>query len=133
MRALLAEREKIQFTPVYVNTHSNTYRHVAIGLEAAGGGIRQTLTEEPEALRETLRVLLETPGVPAHPLSAHPRVPDAVRQAVAHAFMRMADDAQGQLMLKNVQMAAPTLADYARDYQMLERYGLDKYVVRAKP
>lgn len=37
MRALLAEREGIDFTPVYVGTHRNAYRHVLLGEEAAGG------------------------------------------------------------------------------------------------
>ena len=130
MRALLAEREKIRIVPAYVKTHSNAYRHVATGKAAAAGGIGATLSEEPEELRSTLRVLMETPGVAPHPLSAHPRVPEAVRRQVAEALLGLAREAAGQAMLKEIQMATPVSADYARDYQPLEKFGLDKYVVR---
>lgn len=131
MRALLAEQEKIRIVPVYVKTHSNAYRHVAIGKAAAAGGVNHTLADEPEELRATLRVLLETPGVPPHPLSAHPRVPENVRRAISEALLGLAKDAAGQLLLKEIQLSAPLRADYARDYRPLEKYGLDKYVVRA--
>ena len=131
MRALLAEREKIRIVPAYVKTHSNAYRHVATGKAAAAGGIGATLSEEPEELRSTLRVLMETPGVAPHPLSAHPRIPEAVRRLVTETLLGLAQDAAGQAMLKDIQMAAPVRADYARDYQPLEKFGLDKYVVRS--
>jgi phosphonate transport system substrate-binding protein len=131
IRALLAEREKIRILPVYVKTHSNAFRYAATGKAAAAGGIGVTLVDEPEELRSTLRVLLETPGVAPHPLSAHPRVPEAVRRLVAETLLGMAQDAAGQAMLKDIQMPAPVRADYARDYQPLEKFGLEKYVVRA--
>lgn len=131
IRALLAEREKIRILPAYVKTHSNAFRYAATGKAAAAGGIGVTLVDEPEELRSTLRVLLETPGVAPHPLSAHPRVPEAVRRLVAETLLGMAQDAAGQAMLKDIQMPAPVRADYARDYQPLEKFGLEKYVVRA--
>jgi phosphonate transport system substrate-binding protein len=131
IRALLAEREKIRILPVYVKTHSNAFRYAATGKAAAAGGIGVTLVDEPEELRSTLRVLLETPGVAPHPLSAHPRLPEAVRRLVTETLLGMAQDAAGQAMLKDIQMPAPVRADYARDYQPLEKFGLEKYVVRA--
>jgi phosphonate transport system substrate-binding protein len=134
IRALLAEREKIRILPAYVKTHSNAFRYAATGKAAAAGGIGVTLVDEPEELRSTLRVLLETPGVAPHPLSAHPRVPEAVRRLVTETLLGMAQDAAGQAMLKDIQMPAPVRADYARDYQPLEKFGLEKYVVRpARP
>lgn len=134
IRALLAEREKIRILPAYVKTHSNAFRYAATGKAAAAGGIGVTLVDEPEDLRSTLRVLLETPGVAPHPLSAHPRLPEAVRRLVTETLLGMAQDAAGQAMLKDIQMPAPVRADYARDYQPLEKFGLEKYVVRpAKP
>jgi phosphonate transport system substrate-binding protein len=134
IRALLAEREKIRILPVYVKTHSNAFRYAATGKAAAAGGIGVTLVDEPEELRSTLRVLLETPGVAPHPLSAHPRLPEAVRRLVTETLLGMAQDAAGQAMLKDIQMPAPVRADYARDYQPLEKFGLEKYVVRpARP
>ena len=134
IRALLAEREKIRIIPVYVKTHSNAFRHAATGRAAAAGGIGATLIEEPEELRSTLRVLLETPGVAPHPLSAHPRIPEAMRRLVAETLLSMAQDAAGQVMLREIRMPNPVRADHVRDYQPLEKFGLEKYVVRpAKP
>jgi hypothetical protein len=37
-------------------------------------------------------------------------------------------------MLREIQMPNPVRADHVRDYQPLEKFGLEKYVVRpAKP
>jgi len=132
MRALLAEREKINISPVYVQTHSNVYRQVIRGKSAAGGGVNHTLEQEREEVRADLRVLLETPGAAPHPFSAHPRVPAAVQKAVADALMGLLADAPGQALLKGVEMPNLVRADYGRDYQPLEAYRLDKYVVLAK-
>lgn len=131
MRALLTEREKIQFTPAYVQTHSNVYRQVIRGKAAAGGGVNHTLLQEPDELRADLRVLLETPSAASHPLSAHPRVDARVRQAVADALLALADSADGQPLLKAIEMPHPVRADHARDYQPLEAWRLDRYVVHA--
>jgi phosphonate transport system substrate-binding protein len=129
MRALLAERERIRITPVYVQTHSNVYRQVLRGKAAAGGGVNNTLMQESDDIRANLRILFETPGVAPHPLSAHPRVPAKARQAVVDAVLQMAGDAEGQALLKEVFMSKPVKADYARDYSALEQYKLEKYVV----
>lgn len=133
LRALLAEREQIRITPVYVQTHSNVYRHVISGKAAAGGGVNHTLMQENEQVRADLRVLMETPGVAAHPLAAHPRVPARVQQAVTEALLRLSGDAAGQILLKDVGLSPTVPADHARDYRPLERYRLDKYVVLDRP
>jgi phosphonate transport system substrate-binding protein len=131
MRALLTEREKINFTPVYVQTHGNVYRQVIRGRAAAGGGVNHTLLQERDEVRADLRVLLETPSAASHPLSAHPRVDARVRQAVADALLALADSADGQALLKAIEMPNPVRADHARDYQPLEAWRLDRYVVNA--
>lgn len=131
IRALLERREKIRIKPVYVKTHSNAYRHAAVGLSAAAGGIESTLGEEPAEMQSALRVLLETPGVPPHPFSAHPRVPAAVQRAVADALLRMAADPALKPLMGDVPWTSVVRADHARDYQPLEKFGLEDFVVRA--
>lgn len=133
MRALLAERERITIKPVYVQTHSNVYRHVIRGKAAAGGGINSTLLQEQPEVQSDLRVLLDTPGAAPHPLSAHPRVPARVQQLVASALLSLTADAAGQALLKDVFGGAPVRADYARDYRPLEQFKLEKYVVTDTP
>lgn len=133
IRALLEKREGVKIKPVYVKTHSNAFRHAATGLSAAAGGIESTLGEEPAEMQSALRVLLETPGVPPHPLSAHPRVPPATQRAVTDALLRMAADPSLKALLGDIPWTSIVRADYARDYKPLEKFGLDDFVVRAPP
>jgi len=129
MRALLEREFGIHFTPVYVTTHANVYRNVILGKVAAGGGVNITLNLEPPSVRAQLRVIYETPGVAAHPLSAHPHVSAALREQIIDAVLRMSEDDAGREILKRVTLNQPTRADYTRDYQPLERLHLDKYYV----
>lgn len=129
MRALLAEKEKIRFTPTYVGTHQNTYRHVLLGEEAAGGGVLATLEREPASVREHLRILYQTPATPSHPLAVHPRVPRAVREQVLRALLALNKDAAGAKLLDDVELARVVEADYARDYQPLVQLRLEKHLV----
>lgn len=133
MRALLTEKEKIHFTPVYVGSHSNVYRSVANGDVAAGGGAQITLAMQPAALQEHLRVLYTTPGVASLPLVAHPRVPKVVRDRVQAALLACNADPDGRRLLAAAELAEPVAADYARDYAPLKRLGVERYVVLDQP
>lgn len=128
LRALLSEKEKISFRPTYVGTHQNVYRHVLIGEAAAGGGIAATLEKEPAALQDRLTVLYTTPGVAAHPLAAHPRVPSTVRARLVEALLKLDRDPAGRKLLAAVELDQPRPADYTRDYASLERLKLGDFV-----
>lgn len=130
MRALLTEREKVQFTPSYVQTHGNVYRQVLAGQAAAGGGVNHTLSQERDEVRQGLRVLFETPGVAPHPLSAHPRVDAALRKAITDALVEMATRPDGEALLRAVEIEGLVRADHGRDYAPLEAFRLERYVVR---
>ncbi len=131
MRALLAKKEGISFTPVYVGTHQNTYRHVLLGEEAAGGGVGATLEKESAAIRARLAVLYTTPAVAAHPLAAHPRVPASVRARLTAALLKLDSDPAGRRLLAAVELDHPQAADYARDYAPLESLKLGEYAQNA--
>ncbi len=128
MRALLSEKEKIRITPIYVGTHQNVYRHVILGEEVAGGGIEMTLAREPLAVRSRLRVLYKTPESPSHPLAAHPRVPREIREKLTQALVALEEDAVGKALLADVELGGAVVADYARDYQPLEKLQLERYL-----
>lgn len=127
MRALLG-RAGIDFTAQYVNTHQNVYRSVLLGETPAGGGIRSTLTREPEAVRSQLRVLFETPPVAAHPLAMHPRIPATLRERIVTTILAMGAGSDREL-LAGVGFEKPVRADYARDYAPLEKYNLERLMV----
>jgi phosphonate transport system substrate-binding protein len=129
LRALLQEREGVRVIPRYYNNHANVYRHVIAGDVAAGAGVNVTLERERPETRAELRVLYRTPGAAPHPLSAHPRVPAAVREALIAAVLRMARDEPGRRLLHNVEIHQPVRAVFARDYAPLERLQLQKYSV----
>lgn len=129
IRALLAEKEKIRFTPRFYSTHANVYRHVIVGDVAAGGGVNNTLIRERPETRDALRVIYEAPGTAPHPLSAHPRIPLNQREALTQAILRIGQSADGQALLKNIQIPKPVRADHARDYLPLEKLHLQRYSI----
>jgi len=128
MRALLVEQEKVSFTPAYVKTHSNVYRHVVLKKAAAGGGVDKTLKKETESLQEQLRVLYETPGLAPHPICVHPRVPQAVVERFVKTLLALGENDRGKGILQTVAIGQPIPADYQRDYAVLEELGLEKYL-----
>lgn len=128
IRSILAE-QGIRFQPSYVKTHTNVYRSVALGSSKAGGGVNNTLQREPETLRSALRVLYETPGYRAHPLSAHPRVPQELRVAITKHVLTMTSTPKKQKLLNQVQMPNPKPASHEEDYAPLQRLGVEAFVV----
>jgi len=132
MRALLQEKTNIRFTSRYFGTHGNVYRHVILGSVAAGAGVNVTLARERPETRAELRVLYETPGTAPHPLCAHPRIPVELREAMTRAVLEIGKNEQGRSLLKRVDILQPVRANYARDYQSLERLDLQKYSVQTE-
>jgi phosphonate transport system substrate-binding protein len=128
IRAQLAERDHVKIEPYYAKTHTNAYRQVVTGQTRAAGGVRATLEREPEAVRRNLRVLFETEGAAPHPLSAHPRVPEALRKAVTQAMLTLSHDPTLHASLAAIPMPEPVEASQARDYDTLEQLHLDRYV-----
>lgn len=128
MRALLTEKEGIRFRPRYVSTHANMYRHVILGLVAAGGGIEQTLEFEPPELRRELRILYTTPPTLSHPIVAHPRIPAELIARIALAFEALASHPEHVKLLERIQFTQPKATDL-REYLPLQKLHLDRYVV----
>ncbi len=132
MRALLQKKENLDFTPSYVGTHQNVYRHVLLGEAAAGGGIAATLEKEPAAVQARLAVLYTTPGVPSHPLAAHPRVPATVRDRLTAALLRLDSTPEGRKLMQAVELDRTLAVDYRRDYAPLEQLQLGQYAKNPK-
>lgn len=129
IRALLSEQIGFKYKPYYIETHSDVYRHVILGKAVAGGAVNSTFNRESADIQAQLRILYQTPPSVPHPLSAHPRVPAQDRQAMVAAILRLGADPEDQKLLQAVQLTQPVVADYTKDYQPLEKLGLEKYVV----
>jgi phosphonate transport system substrate-binding protein len=122
------DQNNIQITPEYVKTHGNVYRSVALGDYIAGGGVNNTFKRESPVLQNELRVLFETPKIMPHPVAVHPRVPVQIRQAVARTFVELGKDSNIAKKLDQIQIPKPIEVSYERDYQNLEKLGLEKFL-----
>ena len=129
IRALLSVKERLDYRPRYLATHTDVYRHVILGKAAAGGAVNTTLERETDSVRSQLRILYQTPASAPHPLSVHPRIAASVGQTLQAAIIALESDPTQREMLKGVQLMQPVQADYERDYQPLEKLGLEKFIV----
>ena len=114
--------------PHYVKTHTSVYLNVALGQTDAGGGVLQTLEEQPLNVRERLRVLDKTIGVAPHPVVANKRIDPKVRERVRAALLALGETAEGRALLVKVPINRLGRAD-AEDFLPLKRLGLNKFYV----
>lgn len=111
---------------LYEGSTKNVYKSVILGKAAAGATLDIDLAGEPSEVSDQVRVIMRTPEIAAHPLSAHPRVPQRVRQAVAGAVLHMGKNDEAGGVLRAIRMPDPVDADYERDYRALEEIDMDK-------
>jgi phosphonate transport system substrate-binding protein len=126
MRWLLSKKERVPFTPSYVQTDDNVYRHVVLDRAAAGGGIQDTFDSVPEEIKNQLKIIYQTPPLMSHPFAAHRRVPELVRTKVINAFLKLGIDPAGRRLLSDVRIDNPVVADYETEYAPLAKLGLGK-------
>jgi len=121
VRHLLGKhRNKLAFTNEYAGSTRNVIINVILGKSDAGAVFVPEMERESEDTRQQLRELVVTPLIAPHPLSAHPRVPRTVQQAVTKATLAIAATGEGAALLKTLRLEAPVTADYDRDYLALE-------------
>ena len=128
IRAELAKK-KIDITPVFVKTHSNVYRSIISKDAVAGGGVNNTLDNEPQEVKQQLRVLFQTPTYTPHPIATHPSVSAAVRGRFFKAMMQLSRDEAGRKLLDGISLNQPQAVTYAKHYKPLESLQLEKFVV----
>lgn len=126
VRAELERQHNIQVKPRYVKTHDSVYLNVILGETVAGGGVKKTLLKQPETIRHALRVLYTTNATAPHPIAAHPRVPEQVRNKVKKILIELGQSQAGARLLSAIpikSMGSATLADY----QALKKLALDTF------
>lgn len=130
MRAELKDNIGIDIKPRYVKTHDSVYLSVALGTTSAGGGVLRTLDHQPKAIRDTLKVVHTTSPTPSHPIAAHPRVPDSVRNAVIEAFLELGKSEEGRKLIAKIPMRRPEVA-HIDDYNALKNMGLERFYIES--
>lgn len=129
MRANLSNDYKIKFNPVYVKTHSSVYLNVIVKQTSAGGGVQKTLKQQKVNIRGALKVLHKTPNVAPHPLAAHPRVAEKVREKVKQTLLELGGNSIGQSLLSKIPMKKIGPASMA-DYTPLKKFKLEEFYVK---
>lgn len=114
------QRNRLSFTNEYAGSTRNVIINVLLGKTDAGAVFVPELERESEDTRSQLRSILMTPEIAPHPLSAHPRVPRAVQEAVAKGTLAISATPDGAELLKTLRLRSPVRADYERDYRELE-------------
>ncbi len=117
---LYQQHIKLNLNEIFVGSSSNVYKSVLLGKTAAGTVLNVDFDAQPADVKAKLRILMQTPYLAPHAIAAHPRIPQAAQQAVAHAVLQMAEKPETAILLKPVQLGKPVPADYERDYKPLE-------------
>ena len=130
-RAEFATKFHLNYTPVYVRSHTSVYLNVLFNQADAGGGVQATLNaQKPEVIRK-LRVLYETPRSAPHPVAAHPRVPEEDRAAFASAFLSLAEEQEGEKLLSKIPMVKVGPASM-KDYEPLKAMNLERFYLKGR-
>lgn len=119
-QVLSQEQVKLNLKQLYAGSSSNVYKTVLLGKAAAGAVLDVDFDAQPPDVKAQLLPLIHTPKMAPHPISAHPRVPKQLQQAITTAVLKMNMTPDGRKLLQGVQLTDPVTADYNRDYKALE-------------
>lgn len=125
-RADFKNRYGITIKPRYVRSHSSVYLNVALGKMPAGGGVQKTLKQQPNEIRDSLRVIYKSKPFVSHPIAVHPRVPTRISDAVTRAFLTMGDSVDGKKLLSRIPVQKIGTAS-SDDYRSLSELGLEEF------
>lgn len=128
MRALLTKEMGLNFVTKYVKTHPNVIRGVVRDEGYAGGMVAATYLAEADVLRDRTHIIYETPPAPPHPIAAHPRVDNATQELLTKTLIAYIQSNKEIGMA--IHIPDPVRSTYAKDYQALERLGLEAFVVK---
>ncbi len=122
VRQVLSQQEvKLNLKQLFTGSSSNVYKTVLVGKSAAGAVLDVDFDSQPPDVKEQLQVLVTTPKMAPHPISAHPRVPKQLQRSLTRAVLKLAASPEGRKLLQGVQLTDPVPAEYLRDYKVLEK------------
>ena len=131
MRTELKTVQNIDITPVYVNTHTDSYLSVLEGKTRAGGGVMGTFNELSEDIKDQLRIFYTTQKTPPHPIVMHPRIDKATQQKIIAAFLEMSQNETTKALLAKIPIKDLVETNQA-EYEVLEALGMEDFYVKPK-
>ena len=102
MRSDLKRKYKLDVKPQYLATHADVYMGIYQGTYKAGSGVVRTFNKLNPRIKSQLKIVHRTEKIPAHPIVAHSRVPQAVRNKVIAAFEKMSKNPSTKSMLGKI-------------------------------
>jgi phosphonate transport system substrate-binding protein len=124
-----AELERVHGVRVQVvnaKSHSSAYLYAINKLSDAAGGVEKTLAEQEPAIRDALRVVYRTSDFPSHPIAAHPRIREALREQVRQALLKLSADPANSALLQQIPISRAVPASFT-DYEAFRALDLDAY------
>lgn len=122
VRQVLSQQDvKLHLKQLFAGSSSNVYKTVLLGKAAAGAVLDVDFDSQPPDIRSQLKPLVYTPKMAPHPISAHPRVPKQLQEALTSVVLSLAATPEGRRLLQAVQLSDPVPADYVRDYRLQEK------------
>jgi len=119
------ENVHISLKHLYEGSTKNVIKSVILGKAVAGATLDVDFEKEENDMTGQLRIIMRTREIASHPLSAHPRVPAGVQEALSRAVLTLAKKADAEL-LRMVRLPDPVKAEYRRDYGELEEIDVEK-------
>jgi phosphonate transport system substrate-binding protein len=129
MRTELKTSRNIDITPIYVNTHTNSYLSVLQGKTRAGGGVMGTFNELSNNIKSQLRIFYTTQETPPHPIVMHQRVDKATQQSIVKALLEIGKDIGGKVLLSKIPIQNLVEANQT-EYKILEDLGMEDFYVK---
>jgi len=112
----------VNFESKYVKTHSSVYFHVAKGLVKAGGGVKRTLNNQPDYVKNALHIIYTTDGIFPHAFVAHDRVPKNIVHNIQNEWFQIWNEKPD--LLSGVPMESPE-KPLIEDYKPLKKWILE--------
>lgn len=125
-RAAMTNDYGINYYTKYVKTHSSVYLNVALGKTAAGGGVQKTFNQQPQRIKDRLKVLYQTKKVSPHPVVINKNMPEEVGLKIQAAFLKIASTEEGKALLSKVPMKKLGVAQTS-DYDDVRALNLDPF------
>ena len=95
---------QIPITPQFVSSHDSVYLNVHRGFFSAGGGVKRTFNNMPDAIKADLKVVWTTQPYTPHAFAVLNNMPTAHREAIQTALAEMGPDPQGSAILQKLGM-----------------------------
>ena len=93
------KRLKFNIIPQFLSSESAVYKEVISEQYIAGAGTHENFLAQPIEIRNSLKIIWDSPGFSPHPLVAHPRVGFLPLIKLKRAFVNMIKDDEGKQLL----------------------------------